>query len=206
MLYFANKPDSVFLAILHEALEDLQRILTDPDTDPQQAEEIWKADYPYASECFSLALAVYTIDRLLAASKDPVTVYRITDYHWLLIYDCLHTYCEIHNDYAGESPERVFSVGPYEIGEIDFDAIVDHYFWDTDFLVDDSTMASVGPEGRQIMGVSDEAFGVSQRLVPHFGELRFEAVGEPRGGHEPLMEEPKGRRVAKYPSESDEED
>jgi hypothetical protein len=205
VLYFARRPDPVFTAILHDAVEDLHRILTEPDTDPEQPEQIWKADYPSAAKCFPLTLAVYTIDRLLAASKDPITIYRVTDYHWLLLYDCLDTYCEVHNDFAEGAAEKVFPVGPYEIGEIDFDAIVDHYFWDTDFLLDASTGAELGPEGRQIMGLSPEAFGISQELAPHSEELKFEALGQPEWESEALMEEPEGPRIPKYPPEAEDE-
>lgn len=205
MLYFASRPDQVFTAILHDAMEDLHHMLTEPDTDPGEAEEFWKANYPSAAKCFPLALAVYTIDRLLAASKDPTTIYRITDYHWLLLYDCLNTYCQVHNDFAREAAETVFPVGPYEIGEIDFDVIVDHYFWDTDFLLDGSTGAALGPEARETMGLSLEAFGISQKLVPHSEELNFEALRQAERANEGFMHEPEGARISKYPPEAKDE-
>ncbi len=100
MLYFASRPDSVFTAILHDALEDLLRTLTEPETAPGEAEGIWNADYPSAAQCFPLALAVDTLGCLLAASEEPTTVCRLTDYHWLLLYACLETYCDVHNKYA----------------------------------------------------------------------------------------------------------
>ncbi len=205
MLYFANEPDAVFTAILHDAIEELQRTLAEPDTDLGEADDIWKADYPSAAQCFPLALAVYTLDRLLAASKDPLTVYRITDYHWLLLYACLKTYCEVHNDYAEEAASKVLAVGPYEIGEIDFPALVDNYFWDTDFLLDASTGAGLGPERRQQMDVGSEAFGISQKLVPHSDELKFDPVAQPPWGSEELGEAPEGPRIPTYPPEAEHE-
>jgi len=203
MLYFANKPDPVFTALLHAALENMHGMLVDPDADPADTTRYWQAQCPLASKCFPLALAIYTMDRLLVASREPIIAYRITDYHWLLLYDCLDTYCSVHNDYAAENPERAFPVGQYEIGEIDFDAIVDRYFWDTDFLIEASTVDGLGPEGRQAMGLSHEAFGIAQKLVPHNDELKFEALAEPEWGSEPLMEEPEGRRIPKYPPADD---
>ena len=59
MLRFAQPPDAVFLAILHDALEDLQETLTD-----LEAEE-WPALYPLAARCFSPALAGVTLAKLL---------------------------------------------------------------------------------------------------------------------------------------------
>ena len=47
MLRFAQRPDPVFLAILHDALEDLQETLTDADGG------FWPAQYPTAARCFS---------------------------------------------------------------------------------------------------------------------------------------------------------
>ncbi len=205
MLYFASRPDAVFTAILHDALEDLLQTLTDPDTDPAEAEELWKAQYPTAARCFPLPLAVYTLDRLLAASKDATTVYRITDYHWLLLYDCLKIYSAIHNDDAAEAEEKVFPVGPYAIGEIEFNALVDLYFWDVDFLLDADTGAGLGPEGRQQLGVSVEAFGISQQLVPHLDELKFETVAQWTDASEAWMDEPEGPRIPQYPPEAEEE-
>jgi hypothetical protein len=203
MLYFANKPDPVFTAILHAALEDMHGMLVDPEADPADAERYWQAQCPLASRCFPLALAVYTMDRLLAASKDPITVYRITDYHWLLLYDCLDAYCEVHSDYAKENPEKLFPVGQYEIGEIAFGDIVDQYFWDTDFLAEASTVEGLGPEGRQVLGLSHEAFGIAQKLVPHYDELKFEALAESEGGGELLSEGWEGHRIPKYPPADD---
>ena len=205
MLHFASRPDPIFTAIIHEAMADTHRLLTDPDTNPGEAEGIWRDDYSSAAECFPLPLAVYTLDRLLAASMDPITVYGITDYHWLLLYDCLDAFCEVHNDYAEESQDGVFPVGPYEIGQIDFNAIVDHYFWDTDFLMDAPTRASLDPETQRVMGLSPETFGISQKLPPHHEELKYETLAQPRCGNEPLMEQAEGRRIPKYPAEPEEQ-
>ncbi len=51
MLRFAQPPDAVFLAILHDALEDLQETITDLEA------EDWPALYPRAARCFSPDLA-----------------------------------------------------------------------------------------------------------------------------------------------------
>ncbi len=195
MLYFARRPDAVFTAILQDALEELRHLLTDP----AEADELWRADYSSAAKCFPLPLAVDTLDRLLAASQDSITVYRITDYHWLLLYACLKTYCDIHNDYAAEAAKKRLSVGPYEIGEIDFNALVDGYFWDVDFLVDATTGAGLGPEGRQQLGVSAEAFGLAQQLVPHPEELTVESLAELPWRSEAVGQAPEGPLIPQYP-------
>ena len=129
MLRFAQPPDPIFLAILHAALEDLQETLTDLEA------EDWPAQYPTVARCFSPDLARTTLAQLLTASRAP-ELYQLTEYHSLLLYDGLRVYCTIHNDYAQEAPTQTLPVGPYQIGPIDFDAVVDQYFWDTDFLLD----------------------------------------------------------------------
>ena len=177
MLRFAQPPDAVFLAILHDALDDFQETLADLEA------EDWPALYPLAARCFSQALARTALQELLTASRAP-QLYQLTDYHWLLLYDGLRVYCTIHNDFAQEAPTTTLPVGPYQIGPIDFDAVVDQYFWDTDFLLEGPILAGLGPEGRQSMGVADEVFGIAQGLPPHADELKLTLWAEP-GWEEP---------------------
>ena len=123
----------------------------------------------------------------------------MTDYHWLLLYDCLRVACAIHNEDAQEAPTTTLPVGPYQIGPIDFDAVVDRYFWDTDFLLEGPTLAGLGPEGRQSMGVADEVFGIAQGLPPHSEELKLTPWAGP-GWEEPGEEDKAGGPVIpEYP-------
>ena len=59
----------------------------------------------------------------------------------------------------------------YGIEEIDFDEILDLYFWDLDFLTPASTLLDMTQQDRQAVGFSREAFGVIQRWKPHKEEL-----------------------------------
>jgi hypothetical protein len=180
MLRFARRPDPIFLAILHAALDDVQETLTDLEAGD------WPAQYPTAVRCFSRDLARTTLGQLLTASRAK-QLYQLTDYHWLLLYDCLRVYCEIHNDYAREAPTQTMPVGPYQIGAIDFDALLDLYFWETDFLLGGPILAGLGPDGRKSIDVSDEAFGISQGLPPHSDELkltRWAGLGWEESGEE----------------------
>ena len=175
MLRFATKPDEVFTAILHDSLEDMRDTLADLDAG---AGDFWTAQYPNAALCFTAGTSVTVLDQLLAASREA-QLYQLTDYHWLLLYDCLRVYCAVHNDYVKEGPSGALPVGSYQIGPIDFDALVDLYFWDTDFLVDPTTLAGLGPEGRESMDISDEVFGIAQGLPPHPAELKVTPWEEP---------------------------
>jgi hypothetical protein len=176
MLRFATKPDAVFTAILHDSLEDMRDTLAELDA---EAGDFWTAQYPNAALCFTAGTAVTVLDQLLAASRDA-QLYQLTDYHWLLLYDCLRVYSAVHNDNVEEGPSGALPVGSYQIGPIDFDALVDRYFWDTDFLLDRSTLAGLGPEGRESLGISDEVFGIAQGLPPHPEELKITPWEGPR--------------------------
>ncbi len=203
MLHFANRPDPIFTAILHEAMDDLASRLSDELLELDEAEELWHAEYPDAAATFRVPLAVYTLLRLLHASHDPHTVYRPTDYHWLLLYACLRGYCAVHNDYTREHLDDLLPVGPYRIGAIDFHELLDLYFWDLDFLTDAETVDALGPDARVAMDLSDEAYSIAQKLPPHGEELRLELVREAPWEDAVVLDPPAGARIERYPPEDD---
>ena len=90
MLYFLHKPDPVFRAILKAAIQTglttLQESLADADS------AYFDICYPYTSRCFTSTQAVPLLERLQIAARET-NVYLITDYHWLLLYECLKNYC-----------------------------------------------------------------------------------------------------------------
>ena len=49
---------------------------------------------------------------------------------------------------------------------IDFDALVDMHFWDTDFLLDAEQFARLEPDAKASLGFSPSVFGVIQGLAP----------------------------------------
>ncbi len=170
MLRFQQRPDKVFLTLFHNALEATRQDIKDFIEGGGDDEE-WRDWLVPVARSFSPRVAVQVIDRLLFAHKDN-QLYQLTDYHWLLIYICLSRFCEIHNDFVSEHTSGKYPVGPYEIGSIDFDAIVDNFFWDTDFLMED-ILLDVGSEGRKQLGVSPEAFGIAAGLAAHPSELEI---------------------------------
>lgn len=96
--------------------------------------DAWEACYPHASIRFTLQSAVPALERLLGSSQ-ALAVYRISESQWLLLYECLENYCAELNDVAPGQPGGFLPVGEYQLAEIDFDALVALYFWDTEFLV-----------------------------------------------------------------------
>jgi hypothetical protein len=149
MLYFARKPDLVFTAILHTALESEGESINGSLNNDL---DLWEAGYPESSRYFTAATCFDVLTQLFCASRDPI-VYCPTDYHWLLLYEVLQNFCVIHNDLAPAAPKGWRPVGEFRLSEIDFDAMVDIYFWDTDFLIAPMQGSSRPPEELPIVPI-----------------------------------------------------
>jgi len=123
MLYFQVRPDRVFLAILHEALQrtreelDFAPAYAPTPEDHEEMDERYRALYPELTRFFERRELLEVLDHLLEASQQP-TIYEITDYHWLVVHECLEIFCGLHNDAALGSDGQV---GPYIIDQIDSD-------------------------------------------------------------------------------------
>jgi hypothetical protein len=168
LLRFQTKPDAVFLDLLHEAIEFTINDINDLHCDP----EAFEIQYEKSSRLFHPQLGRDTLQTLLEASRSPQW-YQLTDYHWLLLYEALEVYCGFFNDDEGRG-FRVFE--QYGIRQIEFDAIVDMFFWDTDFLLPGDEMLAAGMEGRQQLAIGPETFGLTQGLKPHPEELQLRPV------------------------------
>jgi hypothetical protein len=146
----------------------------------------WRDAYPLSAACFTPELARETLMDLLAKLRLP-DAYVPTEYHWLLMYECLQGLIEVLNDDPLPSlvaqlttlvtaqdalylsvPTRANGVAGFYI---DFDALVDTYFWDTDFLLDAETFAGLDADAKKRLGFSPSVFGVIQGLSPHPDEL-----------------------------------
>ncbi len=132
MIYFRTKPDAVFEAILQEALlSEMAEVKMLADGG---AIDSWEGLYPYTSSGCSPYAAIRMMAQLLAATRDA-SVYQLTDLHWLLLYECLQNFCAIHNELVEDDPQALRTIGTFRIGQVDEEAIVTIYFWDTDFLL-----------------------------------------------------------------------
>jgi hypothetical protein len=135
--------------------------------------------------------------------QEPQT-YLPTTYHWLLMYECLSFHIECLNDAPGpqvlaalkasqalqDASYLVFLHDGHgrEGVAIDFEAFIDTYFWDTDFLLDASAYAQLGAPVKQQLGFRADVFGVVWGLRPHQVVLKtveeVEATGlEGADGH-----------------------
>jgi len=153
------------------------------DFDPPEA---WRDVYPLSAECFTSELARETLLDLVGKLRLP-EAYVPTEYHWLLMYECLKVQIEVLNDLPLPAlvaqlttlatvhdalylslPSRAKGVEGFYI---DFGALIDTYFWDTDFLMDAESFARLSAEAKTMLGFSPSVFGVTQGLAPHPEEL-----------------------------------
>jgi len=168
MIYFQCRPDEVFNLIVEEALEialDQMRVLNDTD---------WESLGTFSSRCLPRLVALKCFEDLLSAHRSR-DVFRLSDYLWLLLYESLAAYCEIHNDLAQDSPGGRVAVGEYRIPAIDCDGLCEVFFWDMDFAPFPEGMIP-GAELRKAMGMSGQVFGISTGLQPHSSELELTKV------------------------------
>jgi hypothetical protein len=162
MLRFTNKPDEIFILLINEAIEDMI-CYVEMDDDLADREDALSAYMPRTSELFDAKGAMDQL-RALRECLNSDKLYMPTDYHWLLLYECLRSYCAYFND---ERVGDLYEV--HKIESIDFSWLIGHYFWDTDFLNDD--IPNVPMEVRKMMGISSETFGLTAGLKPHPDEL-----------------------------------
>jgi len=162
MLRFATKPDTVFPVFLHDAIEGtLDEIELDPS--PEEQQEAFEALMPSSAKVFGFQEAKQQL-RALHTALAETALYKPTDYHWLLLYELLELYSEGFNNMPHGRVCEAFG-----IQHIDFDLLVELFFWDNDFL--DVDIPDMPLEARQHMGISPETFGLTAGMKPHPEEL-----------------------------------
>jgi hypothetical protein len=181
MLRFASPLTPAATAIFVVCLELASDEVRDGDLP-----EAWQEAYPRSAACFTPALAQATLLDLVDKLRLPEE-YVPTDYHWLLMYECLQGQTEALNEdplpplvnlltaLATAQDALYLTLPARSTGgagfHIDFNALVDMYFWDTDFLLDAETFAQLDADAKANLGFSPSVFGVVQGLAPHPDEL-----------------------------------
>jgi hypothetical protein len=161
-------------------------VAADEIVDVYEDHEAWAADYPLASACFTQELARSVLLDSLEKLDAPER-YVPTDYHWLLMYECLKEQIALFNDapvpsvvnclrtLASDQDTAYLHLPKPSRGTagmwIGFDKFIEVYFWDTDFLTDAGLLDRLVPEAKQQLGLSSEVFGVTHALSLHPDEL-----------------------------------
>jgi hypothetical protein len=190
----------ILVSCLHVAADEIVELCED--------DEAWAAAYPLASTCFTPELARRVLLELLDTLDAP-EIYAPTDYHWLLVYDCLKEQVALFNEapapsvvtrlraLAGDQDAAYLHLPTRARGManvwIDFDEFIDAYFWDTDFLLDAGVFGQLTPDAKSSLGLSREAFGVMEGLPPHPEELVLKQWHEGGSGTTEGQQSPGGR-------------
>ncbi len=183
MLKFQVPPDRIFMTILDYTfvlIVDEIRIAISTANKTEEVPQMFGNLLPLASRVFNAETALHTLKRIHACHKRP-GLYSINDYHFLLLYDTLQHFCEIHNDMVriadtARGKNRASKIGAFHVERIEFDDLTGIYFFDTDFLIASDTIRELGLDRRREMGISDETFGISQGLAPHPEELQIKVL------------------------------
>lgn len=175
MLYLRTQPDSVFIEFVKHALywelQGIRRISSANDGDA------WTVGYPVLGMMFTPYSALITLEEMLRANETSL-VYRLTDYHWLLLYECLKNYCVWHNDQIIEGSVSFTMLGEYRFGLVDFETMTERYFWDYDFMELLNANAAE-PESCSCGANSDSSdLDFSYGLRPHPRKLQLALVEE----------------------------
>jgi hypothetical protein len=204
MLRFSDQLTPAATEIVVACLEIAADVVIDLDRPDE-----WHEAYPLAATCFTPALARATLLDLVDKLRLPEE-YMLTEYHWLLMYECLKTLIEVLNDDPLPSlvgqlqtlvtaqdalylslPTRAKRIAGFHI---DFDALVDTYFWDLDFLLEAEHFTRLSPDQKASLGFSPSTFGVIQGLPPHPDELVLRRSTEFGNTRESEQEEDDGRQ------------
>ena len=191
MLRFPSPLTAAATALFVYCLE----VSSDALLDAYESDEDFGQEYLLSARCFTRELARATLLDMLEKLQCPEE-YIPTDYHWLLLYECLQIQLSVLNDmslpclieqlqgviHADDVPYLSFpgtarsSAGCH----IDFEALVDTYFWDTDFLLDAETFTRLDADAKKNLGFTEGLFGVVQGLSPHPDELVLRRSAEYR--------------------------
>ncbi len=169
MLRFATKPDAIFPVLISDAIDEaIGEIELDPTSEGQV--ETYETIMPSSEKLFGLNDAKQQL-RALQKALGETSLYQPTDYHWLLLYEVLEVYCDGFN----EIPHGALCE-TYGIQRIDFNLLIDLFFWDNDFLDDD--IPDMPFKARQQLGISPETFGLTAGMKPHPDELTLTLCDE----------------------------
>lgn len=182
MLRFACPLTAAATAIFIYCLE----LSSDHVVELYESHDDWRDAYPLSARCFTPERARETLIDLVAKLRLPEE-YMPTEYHWLLMYECLNIQSDVLNDMpepflveqlhmAGDAQEEAYLSLPrtskrLDGFHIDFDELVEQYFWDTDFLLSAETFSQLDAEAKKRLAFSNGLFGVIHGLPPHPEEL-----------------------------------
>lgn len=204
MIEFATTPDPIFLAILREALDHVRNDLYPflPTAQPTEQEladlnETYSRLYPELTPFFGRADVLAVVECLRSAVDDD-TLYRLTDFHWLVLYVCLDMFCDLHNDGVLGTDGQV---GSYTIDRIDLNGIVERFFFDTDFAFGPEFLVARERSIFPVPDVSPQAVKIAAGVRPDEADLSLTPIApsDPWAGKNEQSQLPASGYIGPYP-------
>ncbi len=166
MLRFDNKPDKIFQAIVTGALEIALDNL-------KQGFDL----YVDLSEQYGSDLLEKMIAGLLEAHESE-RLYSLNAYHYLVLYTVVQGFVEFKNDdYRLSKTPHIFN--GVKVKEMNFDAMVDFYFEDLDFLFNPEFYNHLSAEEKERFAFSEGLFGVINKMRPTEEEIDLKECRDP---------------------------
>ena len=188
MLRFASKPDAVFSELVKRVLEEVIGQLEDDLEFNYNDGGGWVSIYfeketikAFGGDKEGIALIKKELEKLLAAhgSKD---VYMPSDYHFKLLDRIITFWSDVYSDSAAEwdsdpkSKECVLRYRGKPIYEIDKNAILETFFWDTDYDFNPELAKSLSANRilkDRVADVSNSAINASLNREPDTEDLKL---------------------------------
>lgn len=206
MLRFAENPDIIFTQILDQAfIHAIDLMIRDHLEDKYDADR-WVTQLPRASKIFSPETAMTTVKELQKGNKDDSSLWELNDYHYCLLYDILDEFCEVRNDMGREIDMPFAVMGDIKIWGVDFEAISEIYFPDTDFMIPQERMENLDEEEKKHFGFRPETFPTTMGLKPHPDELKLKLLEKGKFTPQLPSDFVYNKGTGKYPKLLDEED
>lgn len=205
MLRFAENPDIIFTQILDQSFDHAIDMMIRDHLEDEYDADRWTSQFPRACKVFSPETAMLTVKELKKGNKDETNLWELNDYHYCLLYDILEEFCAVRND-MGRAIDLPFAVmGDKKIWKVDFEAVLEIYFPDTDFLIPRERMEDLDEEEKNDFGFRPETFPITMGLKPHADELRLKLWEKGNFIPQPPNECAYSKGTSKYPEPLDAE-
>ena len=109
-------------------------------------DDVMSVFYEQTKQLFSRKELLSQVSKLLISHKSN-KLFRITDYHFLILHDIIFQTAELHNEHIQEG-ESLF--GKLQIKNIDFEMISEIFFWDEDFLISNDIFDNLAWEAKEV--------------------------------------------------------
>lgn len=107
--------------VLHAIVDEALGLARDAFGEAGEEELRPTEEFARSLRVFDRRGLVEQIDRLLLAHRDPSCVYRVGDYHMLVLYEALEYWTALHND-ALDERHPAAKVRRFRIGRVDLGA------------------------------------------------------------------------------------